>query len=92
MLFLLRRNGAAMTLPYVTHMKSHLAGEVIHATGVHETQSVAHGLGTQDTLACNWTDASIGQSGSHYTSRLAGHLDGAKLRPKESQLSTLHNS
>lgn len=68
-----------------THMKSHLAREVIHATGVHETQRVSYCLSAQDALACDWTDPSVGQGGSHYTSWLAGHLDGAKLWPKEDQ-------
>lgn len=43
----------------LTHVKGKLAGEVIHATGVHETESVADGLGTEHTLACDWTDPSI---------------------------------
>lgn len=69
----------------VTHMKSHLAGEVIHATRVHETQSVSHCLGTQDTLACDWADPSVGQSGGQDTSRFAGHLDGAELKTKRGE-------
>ncbi len=79
--FLLCQNGcsAAQSLLCVTHTKSHLAGEVIHATGMHETQSISHGLSAQNTLACDWTDPSVGQSGSHYASRLAGHLNGAEL-------------
>lgn len=46
-------------------MKSHLAREVVHATGVHEAQRVSHCLCTQDSLACDWTDPSISQSSSH---------------------------
>lgn len=43
----------------VTHVKGKLAGEVVHATRVHETESVADSLGTEHTLACDWTDPSI---------------------------------
>lgn len=72
----------AHPLPSFTHMKCHLTREVVHAAWVHETQSVSHRFGTQDTLACDWTDPSVGQSGGHDASWFAGHLDGAELRAK----------
>lgn len=65
-------------------MKSHLAGEVIHSAGVHETQCVPHRLGAQDALACDWADPPVGKSGSHNAPRLTGHLDGTELPPEES--------
>ena len=49
-------------------MKSKLSREVIHATGVHETERVPNGLCAQHSLACDWTDASISQRGTHHTS------------------------
>lgn len=58
-----------------THVEGKLAGEVVHAAGVHETQGVAHSFGAQHALACDWTNAPVGQRGGHDTSRLAGHLD-----------------
>lgn len=49
----------------VSHMERKLSGEVIHAAGVHETQGVANGLCAQHTLACDWTNTSVGQRGGH---------------------------
>jgi len=40
-------------------MKGKLARKVVHAARVHETESVSDGLGTEHTLACDWTDPSI---------------------------------
>lgn len=62
-----------------THVESELPGEVVHAAGVHETQGVAHRLGAQHALPCDWTEAAVGQSGRHDAGALAGHLDGAQL-------------
>lgn len=50
------------------HMKGELSGKVIHATGVHETQGVAHSFSTQYTITCDWTNPPIGKRGSHDTS------------------------
>lgn len=60
-------------------MEGELSGEVIHAAGVHEAEGVSHGLGAQHTLACDWTEAAIGQCGSHDASALTRYLDGAQL-------------
>jgi hypothetical protein len=48
-------------------MEGKLAREVIHATGMHEAEGVAHGLGAQHALPCDRADAAIGQSGRHDT-------------------------
>src|SRR4029434_8299102 len=58
-----------------THVEGELSREVVHATGVHETQGVPHSFGVQHTLACDWTEAAVGQRGSHDTGALARHLD-----------------
>lgn len=62
-----------------TYMEGKLSREVIHAAGVHEAEGVSHGLWAQHTLACDWTEASIGQCGSHDASALTRDLDGAQL-------------
>lgn len=62
-----------------THMEGELAGEVVHAAGIHEAQGVSHSLGAQDALACDWTDAPVGQGGGHDAPSLTGHLDGTQL-------------
>lgn len=54
-------------LMWETHMESKLAREVVHATGVHKTESVSHSLCTQHVLACDWTDSSVSQSGRYDT-------------------------
>lgn len=46
-------------------MKGELAREVVHAAGVHEAEGVPHGLGTQDALACDRADATVGKGGCH---------------------------
>ena len=61
-------------------MEGHLPREVVHAAGVHETQGVPYGLGTQHPLACDWADAPMGQRGGHDTPRLTGHLYGTQLK------------
>lgn len=58
-------------------MESELPGEVIHAAGMHQTQGVSHRLGAQHTLACDWTEAAVGQSRRHDAGALTRHLDGA---------------
>lgn len=50
-----------------THMEGKLAREVIHATGMHETEGVAHCFSTQNALACDGTDPTIGKGGCHDT-------------------------
>lgn len=65
-------------------MEGHLAREVVHSAGVHETQRVAHRLGAQDALARDWTDPPVGQGGGHDAARLTGDLYGAELRAGES--------
>lgn len=50
-----------------THMEGKLAREVVHATGVHETESVAHCLSAQNALACDGADPTVGQGGCHDT-------------------------
>lgn len=50
-----------------THVEGELAREVIHATGVHEAEGVAHGFRTQHALPCDGADAAIGKSGRHDT-------------------------
>ncbi len=62
-----------------TYMEGELSGEVIHAAGVHEAEGVSHGLWAQHTLACDWTEAAVGQCGSHDASALTRDLDGAQL-------------
>lgn len=69
----------------LAHMESHLAREVIHSAGVHETQCVAHRLRAQDALTRDWTDPPVGQGGSHDAARLAGDLYGTELKPEGSQ-------
>lgn len=66
----------------LTHVEGKLSREVVHAAGVHETQGVANGFSAQHTLACDWTNTSIGQCGSHDASWLTGHLNGAQLEPE----------
>lgn len=68
-------------------MEGELSGEVVHAARVHQTQSVPHRLRAQHTLACDWAEAAIGQSGGHDTGTLAGHLDGAQLTRKRDPIS-----
>lgn len=60
-------------------MEGELPGEVVHAAGVHQAQSVSHRLGAQNTLSCDWTKAAIGQSRRHDAGALAGDFDGAQL-------------
>lgn len=62
-----------------TDVESELSREVVHAAGVHQTQSVSHRLGVQHALACDWTEAAVGQSRRHDAGALTGHLDGAQL-------------
>lgn len=62
-----------------TDVESKLSREVVHAAGMHQTQSVSHRLRAQDALACDWTEAAVGQSGRHDAGALTGHLDGAQL-------------
>lgn len=50
-----------------THVEGELAGEVVHAAGMHEAQGVPHGFGAQHALARDWTDAPVGQRGGHDT-------------------------
>lgn len=61
------------------HVESHLAREVVHSAGVHETQCVAHRLRAQDALTRDWTDPPVGQGGRHDAARLAGDLYGTEL-------------
>lgn len=78
------RCGAAATFGWGdTHMEGELSREVVHAAGVHQTQSVSYRLRAQHTLACDWTETAIGQSGRHDAGALAGHLDGAQLMSKD---------
>lgn len=65
-------------------MESHLAREVVHSAGVHETQCVAHRLRAQDALTRDWTDPPVGQGGRHDAARLAGDLYGTELKQEES--------
>lgn len=75
-----RRRGVAATFGRGdTHMEGELSREVVHAARVHQTQSVPDRLGAQHALACDWTEAAVGQSGRHDAGALAGHLDGAQL-------------
>ena len=60
-------------------MESELSREVVHAAGVHEAQGVPYRLWAQHALACDWTEAAIGQGGRHDASAFTGHLDGAQL-------------
>lgn len=60
-------------------MEGKLSGEVVHATAVHETQRVPHCFTAQHTLACDWTDTTVCQCGSHDASWLTVYLDGAQL-------------
>lgn len=62
-----------------THVESELPGEVVHAAGMHQTQSVPHGLRAQHALPCDWTEAPVGERRRHDAGALAGHLDGAQL-------------
>lgn len=62
-----------------TDMESELSGEVVHAAGMHQTQSVSHRFGAQHALSCDWTEAAIGQGRRHDAGALTGHLDGAQL-------------
>lgn len=66
-------------IPAVTHVEGELAREVVHAAGMHEAEGVADGLVAQDALACDRTDAAVGQSGGHDTPGLTVHLNGAQL-------------
>lgn len=66
----------------MTHMEGKLSREVVHATGMHEAQGVTNSLSAQHALACDCTNAPIGQRGSHDTSWLTGHLNGAQLEQK----------
>lgn len=63
----------------MTHVESKLSREVVHATGMHETQGVSNRFSAQHTLACDWTNTSVGQCGGHDASWLTGHLNGAQL-------------
>lgn len=58
-------------------MEGELSREVVHAAGVHEAERVAHCLGAQHALACDWAEATVGKRGCHDAGALAGHLDGA---------------
>lgn len=69
--------------PVGTHMESKLSREVVHATGVHETKGVPHGLRAQNTLPCDWAESPIGQGGCHDTGALTCDLDGAQLLGRE---------
>lgn len=62
-----------------TDVEGELSGEVVHAARVHQTQSVSHRLRAQHALACDWTEAAVGQGRRHDAGALAGHLDGAQL-------------
>lgn len=75
--------GILQAVIWLTHVKGKLAREVVHAAGVHETESVSDGLGTERTLACDWTDPSISQCGCHDAAGLACHLNRAQLEMKE---------
>ena len=75
----LLENGAAKA---GTDMEGELAGEVVHAAGVHQAQSVSHSLRAQHAIAGDGAEAAVGQSRRHYTSALAGHLNGAQLMRK----------
>lgn len=66
-------------------MEGELAGEVVHAAGVHQAQSVPHRLGAQHTLACDGAEAAVGQSRRHDAGALTGHLDGAQLTRKDTK-------
>ena len=46
-------------------MEGELAREVVHSTGVHETEGVAHSLSAQNTVPCDWTDSTVCQGGGH---------------------------
>lgn len=67
----------------VPHMEGELPGEVVHPTGVHQAERVPHRLRAQHALACDWTDAAVGQGGGHDAAALTGHLDGAQLEGNE---------
>lgn len=66
-------------------MEGELAGKVVHAAGVHQTQSVSHRLGAQHALACDGAEAAVGQSRRHDAGALTGHLDGAQLTRKDTK-------
>lgn len=83
------RSGVAdASLLCLAHMESHLAREVVHSAGVHQTQRVAHRLRAQDALTRDWTDPPVGKGGSHDTARLAVDLYGTELKPEESRCVT----
>lgn len=63
-----------------THVEGKLAREVIHATGVHEAEGVAHCFSTQDALPRDGADPAVGQGGCHDAARLTGHLHRAQLQ------------
>lgn len=71
-----------------THVEGKLSREVVHAAGMHEAQGVADGLRAQHALACDWTNAPVGQRGRHDASRLTRHLDGAQLEKRNKGIST----
>lgn len=65
-----------------TDVEGELPGEVVHAAGVHQTQRVPDRLGAQHALACDWTEAAVGQRRRHDAGALTGHLDGAELQER----------
>lgn len=62
-----------------THVEGKLAREVIHATGMHQAEGVAHCFSAQHALASNGADPTIGQSGCHDTAGFTSDLHGAQL-------------
>lgn len=62
-----------------TYMEGKLSREIVHATGVHQTQGVPHRLRAQHTLPCDRADTTVSQGGRHDASALARHLNGTQL-------------
>ena len=48
-------------------MKGKLARVVVHATGVHECESVPDGIHCEHWVACQWVQSAISQRGSHHS-------------------------
>lgn len=67
-------------------MEGKLSREVVHAAGVHKTQSVPHCFGAQHALASDWTEAAVSQRGGHDAGALTRHLDGAQLEDTEEEV------
>lgn len=63
-------------------MEGKLPREVIHATGMHQTQCISNGLRTEDSLARDWTEATVSQCGGHHAGGLARHFNGAQLQER----------